>query len=80
MWMGTTEIVSIIIAGISYLTALIGVWINTQIKIKGLEVKITELEKDLKEHKILTNSNYDKLDKKLDSILDKLYDLKNNSR
>lgn len=80
MWMGTTEIVSIIIAGISYLTALIGIYVNMQVKIKALDVKITELEKDLKEHKVLTNLNYDKLDKKLDSILDKLYDLKNNSR
>lgn len=80
MWMGTTEIVSIIIAGLSYVTALIGIYVNMQVKIKALDVKITELEKDLKEHKILTNSNYDKLDKKLDSILDKLYDLKNNSR
>lgn len=75
------ELLSAIIAGIALMGTIIGVWLNLNIKIKGIEMKIAEMEHkfaDVKENNeaiIKTiEKNNDRIWGKLDQIIDKLDD------
>ena len=75
------ELLSAIIAGIALMGTIIGVWLNLNIKIKGIEMKIAEMEHkfaDVKENNeaiIKTiEKNNDRIWSKLDQIIDKLDD------
>jgi len=73
------ELLSAIIAGIALMGTIIGVWLNLNIKIKGIEMKIAEMEHkfaDVKENNeaiIKTiEKNNERIWQKLDLIAEKL--------
>ena len=85
------ELSNIIIIGslfISYITGLVGVYVNLKVKMKELEVKIISIQGELTEHKIDNSKDIDKiiqsqkadillLNNKLDLMLERIYELKN---
>lgn len=86
--MGTSELVAIVGLFLTYLSGLIGIYINLKVKMKELEVKIISIQGELTEHKIDTSKDIDKLiqsqkadilllNNKLDLMLERIYELKN---
>lgn len=85
------ELSNIIIIGslfISYITGLVGVYVNLKVKMKELEIKIISIQGELTEHKIDNSKDIDKiiqsqkadillLNNKLDLMLERIYELKN---
>jgi len=85
------ELSNIIVIGslfISYITGLVGVYVNLKVKMKELEVKIISIQGELTEHKIDNSKDIDKIiqsqkadilliNNKLDLMLERIYELKN---
>lgn len=85
------ELSNIIVIGslfISYITGLVGVYVNLKVKMKELEIKIISIQGELTEHKIDNSKDIDKLiqsqkadtmllNNKLDLMLERIYELKN---
>lgn len=88
MWMGTSEIVAIVIAGVSYLTAIINIYVQMRIKFKELDVKIISVQNELTEFKKKTENTFDRIVEtnikdhqrlydKIDELIKIMYDLNN---
>ena len=69
---------------ISYITGLVGVYVNLKVKMKELEIKIISIQGELTEHKIDNSKDIDKiiqsqkadillLNNKLDLMLEMMY-------
>lgn len=89
--MSVAEILTIIITGIGYLSMLIGMYINTKVKMKEMEVRILNLESDLTNFKndvnkafetiIQRNSvEHDKIYNRLDDLINKMFEDIQNKR
>lgn len=89
--MSVAEILTIVITGIGYLSMLIGMYINTKVKMKEMEVRILNLESDMTNFKndvnktldtiIQRNSiEHDKIYNRLDDLINKMFDDIQNKR
>lgn len=70
--MEISEIITIVTLLIGYASALVTIYVNLRVKMKGLELKVIEIEKDLLEFKKYTQNSLEKMDIKIDK-----FDLKN---
>lgn len=86
--MEINTIIAIIALFLTYITSLVGLYINIKVKMKELEVKIINIQGELTEHKIDNSKDIDKiiqsqkadillLNNKLDLMLERIYELKN---
>lgn len=85
--MNLSTIISIVAILLGYAGAVVSLYVNLRIKLKALDLKILEIEKDLLEFKKLSQNTMEKLDiknstehnvilNKLDKLFDKLIELK----
>jgi len=85
--MNLSTIISIVAILLGYAGAVVSLYVNLRIKLKALDLKILEIEKNLLEFKNLSQNTMEKLDiknstehnvilNKLDKLLDKLIELK----
>ncbi|MCK9399604.1 MAG: hypothetical protein M0Q51_06370 [Bacteroidales bacterium] len=82
------EYILTIIGGfLLYATGLVGVYVNIRIKLKELEVKLTNLKEDLSQHKLITGINvknleerntleHDSISLKMDNLLEKVTEIR----
>lgn len=89
--MSVAEILTIVITGIGYLSMLIGMYINTKVKMKEMEVRILNLESDMTNFKndvnkafetiVQRNSvEHDKIYNRLDDLINKMFEDIQNKR
>jgi hypothetical protein len=85
--MSIGEIITIISLIIAYSGALIGIYVNLRVKLKELDVKMIEFEKDLINFKrdtfmsiekmdIKNSTDHNSISDKLDKLFDKIIELK----
>jgi len=85
--MNLSTIISIVAILLGYAGAVVSLYVNLRIKLKALDLKILEIEKDLLEFNKLSQNTMEKLDiknstehnvilNKLDKLFDKLIELK----
>lgn len=86
--MEISEIIGVAAFILTYSTALIGIYINMKLKIKEIDIKMQSIEKDLSSFKKSTQDDFKKFiekhelehnvfSNKLDILLEKFYELKN---
>jgi uncharacterized membrane protein (DUF106 family) len=64
-----------IIALVGIFSTIGAAWMNARISIAKLQVEVENVKKEIKEDKDMNEKAFDKIDKKLDSIMDKLTNL-----
>lgn len=89
--MDPNTIVAIVGLFVTYLTSLIAIYVNIKVKLKEMEVKLASIQSELTEHKSSTERDISKLisdqrednkliHTKLDSLLEKIFELTKNNK
>lgn len=81
------ETIMLVIAALTYIGALVGIYVSMRVKLKELDVKLFNIEKDLEAYKVKNDETSERINTlnrhdhadiiiKLDQMMEKIYNIK----